>query len=290
MGAAVAKPQSILLATDLTPTGDRAFDRAVQLAAAWRAQLTVCHVVEASSPRSWGIERRVRNAEVEMERLVRGNPLGSKLSRHIIVGDPAERIIEHAKAIGSDLLVTGPAYGKRLEDRLLGSTAARIVRYASQPVLAVRRRQEGHYAAVAAGVDFSPQSRAAVLCGRSLFPEAQLTLIHAYEVSPDWRGRNEDRPLDEVEADEKARVVRAAEQEMADLVAGVDQSGGKLGTMLVQGTPEVALGAYVDKHWPDLVVAGTHGRTGPQRASIGSVAEQFLNTLPCDVLAVPTRG
>jgi nucleotide-binding universal stress UspA family protein len=59
---------------------------------------------------------------------------------------------------------------------------------------------------------------------------------------------------------------------------------------LVQGAPEVVLGDYVDKHWPDLVAAGTHGRTGPQQASIGSVAEQFLNTLPCDVLAVPTRG
>jgi nucleotide-binding universal stress UspA family protein len=289
VAAAATKPQSILLATDLTSTGDRAFDRAVQLATAWSAQLTVCHVVEASSPRSWGIERRVRNAEVEMERLVRGNPLGPKLSRHIIVGDPAERTIEHAQAIGSELLVTGPAYGKRLGDRLLGSTAARIVRHASQPVLAVRRRQEGPYAAMAAAVDFSPQSRAAVLCGSGLFPEAKLTLIHAYEVSPDWRGRNEDRPLDEVEADEKARVVRIAEQEMADLVAHVDHSGGRPDTMLVQGTPEAVFDDYVAKHWPDLVVAGTQGRTGPQRAIIGSVAEQFLNTLPCDVLVSPAR-
>jgi nucleotide-binding universal stress UspA family protein len=225
-----------------------------------------------------------------MERLVRNNPLGPKLSSHIVVGDPAERIIEHARAIGGDLLVTGPAYGKRPGDRLLGSTASRIVRHASQPVLAVRRRQEGPYAAVIAGVDFSPQSRAAVLCGRNLFPEAQFTLIHAYQVTPDWSGHNEDKPLDEVEADERSRVVRAAEQDMADFLVGLDQSGGKLGTLLLQGTPEVVLGDYVDKNWPDLVVAGTHGRTGPQQANIGSVAEQLLNTLPCDVLAVPTRG
>jgi nucleotide-binding universal stress UspA family protein len=290
MGAAATKPQNILLATDLTPACDRAFDRAVQLALAWGARLTVCHVVEASSRRPWGIDRRIRNAEIEIERLVRNNPLGPRLSRHTIIGDPAERTIEHARAIGSDLLVTGPAHGKRLGDKLLGSTAARIVRHASQPVLAVRRRPEGPYATVVAGVDFSLRSRAAVLCGRNLFPEAQFTLVHAYEVSPDWSGRNADKPLDEVEADEKAHVVRDTEKDMADFVAALDQSCGKLSTVLLQGRPDVALSEYVDQHWPDLVVAGTHGRTGAREAIIGSVAEQFLNTLPCDILAVPTRG
>jgi len=45
----VSKPQNIMLATDLTPASDRAFDRAVQLTAEWDARLTVCHVLEASS-------------------------------------------------------------------------------------------------------------------------------------------------------------------------------------------------------------------------------------------------
>jgi nucleotide-binding universal stress UspA family protein len=81
-------PKRLLLATDLTPACDRAFDRAVQLAAAWKADLTVCHVVEASSLRPWGMERRIKNAETEIERLVRHSASGLKLSRHIVVGDP----------------------------------------------------------------------------------------------------------------------------------------------------------------------------------------------------------
>ena len=51
------KPRNIMLATDLTPASDQAFDRAIQLATQWKAMLT-CHVVEASSVRPWGIERR----------------------------------------------------------------------------------------------------------------------------------------------------------------------------------------------------------------------------------------
>jgi nucleotide-binding universal stress UspA family protein len=284
------KPRNILLATDLTPAGDRAFDRAVQLARAWGAHLTVCHVIEASSQHPWGIERRVRNAEVEIDRLLGNRPLGVQLSRHTLIGDPAERAIAHAKAIGSDLVVTGPAQGKRLGERLLGSTAARIVRHATQPVLAVRRRPEGPYAAAVAAVDLSPPSTAAVLCSRSFFPEARLTLVHAYQVSPDWSGRDADRPVDEVEAEAKARVMRVAEQDMDDLAAGIDGAGGQIGKVLMQGTPDAVLGEYVDRHWPDVVVAGTHGRTGPRQDTIGSVAEQLLNTLPCDVLVVPARG
>jgi nucleotide-binding universal stress UspA family protein len=282
-------PKRILLATDLTPACDRAFDRAVQLASAWKADLTICHVVEASSARPWGMGRRIKNAETEIERLVRHSAVGQKLSRHIIVGDPAERTVEHARQIGIDFLITGPAHGKILGERLLGSTAARIVRYVNLPVLAVRRRAEGSYAAVAAGIDFSAASRTAFLYGRALFPAARFTLVHAYQISPDWGGPNADKSVDVIEAEEKARVLHAAEQELADLAATTGDTGSNLETNLQQGEPEAVLFDYVDKHWPDLVVAGTHGRTGAQQTAIGSVAEQLLNTLPCDILAVPTR-
>ena len=76
---------------------------------------------------------------------------------------------------------------------------------------------------------------------------------------------------------------------MSDLLAAVPAAGGSIGKALVEGEPEIALADYVDKNWPDLVVAGTHGRSGVEQDSIGSVAELLLTTLPCDLLAVPTR-
>lgn len=192
-------PKRLLLATDLTPACDRAFDRAAQLAARWKADLTVCHVVESSSLRPWGSERRIKNAETEIERLVRHSATGVEMSRHIFVGDPAERTIEHARKIGIDFLITGPAHGKILGEKLLGSTAARIVRYANLPVLAVHRRAEGPYANVAAGIDFSAASRTAFLYGRALFPDARFTLVHAYQISPNWGGPNADKSVDVIE-------------------------------------------------------------------------------------------
>ena len=174
-------------------------------------------------------------------------------------------------------------------DRLLGGTAARIVRHAKQPVLAVRRRTMGPYASVAVAVDFSEPSQRAFRCARSLFAKSQFSLVDAYAVTPDYSGRNADRPLNVVESEEKACVVRKAEQDMADLI-GSNRQETNIETVLKQGSPESVMAAYVDKQWqPDLVVAGAHGQSGMQQSFIGSVAEGFLRSLSCDVLAVPTR-
>lgn len=282
------QPQTLMLAADLTPAGDRAFDRAVQLATEWDAVLTVCHVIEASSRSPWGIERRVKNAETELERLLRGSEdtLKDRISRHIVIGDPAERVIEHARALACDLLITGPAQVKVLGDKLLGSTAARILRHATQPLLAIRHRENGPYRKVAVAVDFSDASRDAYFRTRALFPEAEFTLIHAYDVSPDWSGRDADRSMDIVEAEERDRVIREAQKRLVDLTTGNAATSLNYASVLEQGDPEVVLTGYVEKHWPDLVVTGTHGQTGMQQGLIGSVTERLMHTLPCDILAV----
>ncbi len=291
----VGAPRRMMLATDLTPACDRAFDRAVQLAGAWNAELMLCHAVEASSVRPWGIERRIRHAETEMERLAGSAGLegarGRALPHHIIIGDPAERILEHARDIECDFLVTGPAHGKLLGEKLLGSTAARILRHASIPVLAVRHRATKPYDRIVTAVDFSQPSRKAFLAARAMFPGHALTVLHAFKVEPNWSGPNADKSIDEVVAAERDRVVKDATEDMAALLAADKSSAkGRIETLLLEGSPEAVLGEYVDTSWPDLVIAGTHGHSGSPKGTIGSVAELFLTMLPCDVLAVPTRG
>lgn len=281
---ATGRPRHILLATDLTAAGDRAFDRAVLLAKEWSASLALCHVVEASSLHPIGIERRIRNVEAEMaelEQRARG-VLKQPVSCHVVIGDPTDRVIEHARAIKTDFIVTGPAHAKAYGDGLLGSTAARILRNAHVPVLAVRRRASDSYANVAVSVDFSSTSAKAVTATRLLFPKAALTLVHAYDVKPDWSGRNANKHLDEIEAAERATVKRIAGEEMARLV-GTDAG---ITTVMIEGESGWVLSDYVDEKRPDLVVTGTHGRTGVRGATIGSTAETLLNKLPCDVLAI----
>jgi nucleotide-binding universal stress UspA family protein len=139
---------------------------------------------------------------------------------------------------------------------------------------------------VTVSVDFSDASRHAYLYARTFLPDANFTLIHAYEVSPDWGALNTDKSMDVVEAEEKERVIRTAQQDMADLAAVADVPAPQYESFLEQGTPEAVLVDHVEKQWPDLVVTGTHGRTGSQQGAIGSVTERFLHVVPCEMLAV----
>ena len=56
--------------------------------------------------------------------------------------------------------------------------------------------------------------------------------------------------------------------------------------VLLEGEPAEVIGRYVADKGIDMVVMGTHGRTGQERLLMGSVAEQTLRTAPCSVLVV----
>lgn len=112
-------------------------DRAAQLAQEWDAELVVCHVIESSAIRAWSMEQRVRNAGIEMDRLVSSTPLTPRVPRHTVVGDPADRTLEHARQIDCDFLTRGPAHGKILGEKLLGSVAARLLNTVPCDVFAI---------------------------------------------------------------------------------------------------------------------------------------------------------
>lgn len=53
------------------------------------------------------------------------------------------------------------------------------------------------------------------------------------------------------------------------------------------GVPHATILAYIDEHDIELVVMGTHGRSGIDRALLGSVAERVVRTADVPVLTVP---
>jgi nucleotide-binding universal stress UspA family protein len=58
-------------------------------------------------------------------------------------------------------------------------------------------------------------------------------------------------------------------------------------TAVETGSPAAQVVQYAGQHRIDLIVLGTHGRTGVTRALLGSVAERVIRTAPCPVLTVP---
>ena len=57
-------------------------------------------------------------------------------------------------------------------------------------------------------------------------------------------------------------------------------------TQVVQGSPYAEIVRHAADGLYDLIVMGTHGRTGLAHALMGSVAERVVRTAPCAVLTV----
>jgi universal stress protein A len=61
-------------------------------------------------------------------------------------------------------------------------------------------------------------------------------------------------------------------------------------TEVLSGIPARKIAEYARRHRIDLIVVGSHGRTGVSRALLGSVAEAVVRRSPCPVLVVPAAA
>ena len=196
----------------------------------------------------------------------------------VVSGDPLARILETADAYGCSLIVTGTARDETLGRLLLGTTVeagapgppARAGRQ-EPPAPALPRRARGHRLL---------GRLAALRAALYLVPEADLTLFHAYDVP--FQGKNV--PDEAV----TRNFYKAAEQNSKEFLAETPELAERARPKVVLecGQPETVLSEYSFNHRSDLVVTGTHGRTGILRTAIGSVAERLLESLPSDVLIV----
>lgn len=141
--------------------------------------------------------------------------------------------------------------------------------------------------------DFSVHSRAALFAATDLarrFGGADLHLVHviqtpafAYGYAP-YGGAAAPPPLDLTAVRE-----RAAEA-LRDVADGIEGLPGKIEPHVVEaiGIADAIREAAEDLD-ADLVVMGTHGRSGLAHAFLGSVAERTLRAAPCPVLTVKAK-
>jgi universal stress protein A len=141
-------------------------------------------------------------------------------------------------------------------------------------------------------LDFSPTSLAAVETALELAArfDASLELVHVWEPPPIY---GPDALVAGgmslyMELEEHRR--RAAKKEMENLVARLEQRGLRgIRTHVERGPPAPVILDVATKGGFDLVVMGTHGRTGVSRFFMGSVAEKVVRLSPIPVLTVRHR-
>jgi nucleotide-binding universal stress UspA family protein len=90
-----------------------------------------------------------------------------------------------------------------------------------------------------------------------------------------------------VAAHEKRRA--AAETLVADVSERLARAGFRTATATRDGSARSAILDYASTWQPDLIVLGSHGRTGVHRFLLGSVSEAVVRHAPCSVQVVRAR-
>jgi universal stress protein A len=132
-------------------------------------------------------------------------------------------------------------------------------------------------------VDFSACSRNALTAATELAKssDAALTIVHVWQL-PIYGGPETMIPGEAIQ-----EMAKDAERTLADWETTAKTAGIKtVKATMVTGAPWNEIMRLVEATHADLVVMGTHGRTGLKHALIGSVAERVVRHARCAVLVI----
>jgi nucleotide-binding universal stress UspA family protein len=282
-------PRKILVATDFSEPSRVAVRRASMLSIMHGAELLVVHVLDAgrveaaagpiAGPEVLVEERNAAHLLLEglREELERA---GARVEPLLLDGLPGEVIPGTAAARGVDLLVLGSRGHTGFQRLLLGSVAEKVLRASEVPSLIVRGPADAALSKLLVATDFSGAAERALAVALDLAaPGATVDVMHVVTI-PTMVAL----PVRPFIAEELARTETLARQTGEELVERHRRPGLELRFTTVAGDAREAILRRLDEQGHDLVVLGTHGRTGLSRLVMGSVNEAVVRHAPCSVL------
>lgn len=290
--------KKILCPVDFSPGAEYALHVAVRMAIEADAELVLVHVwdsplvVSTRYPLPFDvIQAMIQEQELGLAAAARdASRLGAKrvttrLSNGVTWAHIVDTLTEDARF---DLVVVGTHGRTGIARVLLGSVADKVVRHAPCSVLAARPRGDVKaFEHVLCPIDFSDSSRHALALAAELAAPgaAGITLLHAFELPIVSTGM---AMAPDMFPEVKEQAAHLLEQWAADLRTKVKVP---VTTLVASGSPGArALGILDDDPTFDLVVVGSHGRTGLRRVLLGSVAEKIVRNAPCPVLVARNRA
>lgn len=225
-----------------------------------------------------------------------------KVSSELILGSPAEKIMEYAETETPDLIIVG-AKGLRATLRiLLGGVAQQVVEYANCPVLVVRAPYK-QIRKVLVVTDGSEQSDNAINYF-SEFPlsvDAEVRVMHVltpipirpmvgsigetWPLGPDmmphtWSETTEEQSRWQDEEEQRGKKI------LEDALSTLSAQGINAISVLKRGDAATEILDYIETYGIDLVVAGSRGLGQVQGWLLGSVSRKLVHYAGCSLLIV----
>jgi nucleotide-binding universal stress UspA family protein len=279
----------VLVGTDLSPDADEALRQGAALADALNSKLLVCHVIPELLPdaTSFAEFRRVHpQAEqsiVAKARAAVQDQLDAVLKSNATLevtleyGTPHVGLLSAAEEKGAGVIVVAP-----------GAAALDVVRHASSAVLVARRSPHGP---IIGATDFSEPSfpPLQVAASEARRRAAPLHLLHAFDLDIFAERRApaaampylQDKSWIALEGLDELRA--AAKQRLEEFLRDTGLDGE---VAVLPGSAAEVIVDYAETVGAELLVAGTHGRSGFKRLALGSTAASLTERAPCSVLVV----
>ena len=276
----------MLVAFDGSPSSENALLESFKLAAEEKSWITVASVV----PEYRGDLDLIGVGNVHKTVLRQGEELLARAAslaqreRALIKtvleeGNVHERLVDLAEADNCGVIVVGRRGRSSLERAVVGSVAARVIGHSQRDVLVVPPDTKIGWKNILLATD---GSRYSIFATEKAIDFAKsyggtLTAISVVDVP------------DELFAEAPALVddlVDKAKGYVAIVRDKAEEAGVPVQTFVREGESDKAILKLATEHKIDMIVMGSHGRTGLKRLLMGSVTEKVIGSAPCPVLVV----
>ena len=283
----------VLIATDGSNGAERAIELAGSLAWPVGTELRVCTVFEPIEPilgADWAQQEDAEElAHATLDPTTEAlSHTGLKISRALMRGRPATKIVEAAEDLGADLIIVGSRGHGTIASMVLGSVSAEVSDHAPCPVLVARMPG---LTRVILGLDGSASARGAedVVAAWPIFESVPIEIMNVADMGLPWTSGlalSAAEPQSG-EIEETLEAISAEHRDLCEAAAvRLRAAGRRVSTRVVDGAPATELIRSAQDRQADLIVVGTHGRTGLARALLGSVARNVMLHAPCSVLVI----
>ncbi len=294
--------KSILIGTSLDEMSDPVVRAGVELARQSGAELRLLHAhalpvayfaaptgLTTVNPDLLETERQVRRQMLDEQLHRIGTDVDSLTGVIIEAGAPHRMLLEATATHDIDLVVVGAheTAGRALH----GSTTDRVLRKATCPVLVISNNSRGAEIAalprrILAPTDLSPLSAGCLQEALGIlenFGEVKDLDIEALFVLTHEEHESSTQFTPE-------QIERLAHEELDRFVDHLKAPEGLEITRQVRiGEIRKEILNQIDSSSVDLLVLGTHGRSGFERFLLGSVASDMASQAPCNALIIPPR-
>jgi universal stress protein E len=272
--ACPARWSSLMVCTDGSAEGQNAVAGALELARACASRLVAVQAVvivpefQAVAPdlRATLAEEGQKNmAAIQAAAAQMGVPFFPLMPEN---PQPHAAILTAVETVKPDLVIMGRCGKSALARLVMGNVTARVIGHSPANVLVIPRGAALAFQRLLVASDGSPYSQAAWELALAMARQAPSRLL-GVAVAPE-----------EGDIDDSRAII---EQMLADAT----RAEVSLKAINPQGVaPDTGIIQQAIKHDADLIILGSHGRTGLKKLLMGSVTERVIGQSPCPILVV----